>query len=420
MNAQKRAELLSLIILAGFVVAVALAYVYGFYKESPYPYSTFLFSPNDNFTGQLDAANSLGVHRFGDLHAVWFAAGSSDPYFLGGATPGLSRASYFPFTYVLFKPLSWLPYPAALVLFLVTTTSATFVAFWQRIGGQDNIQRGLLTLMIAGLTYPMLFNQDRGNIDIVIFLVLWMMLEMMLRARWQTAALLLALAASFKGLPVLLALLFIPVRKWKAAATAAVAAIGLTLISFATMSGGLAHSIEGFRSSLESFGVFVNLGTTSLQHNTSITGLLAVLAHWSPFFTGAFDSAGVISALVLIVAVTASLALPLLLWERVTLIVIAMTLVPAVSFDYRLLLLLLPAGLVISDRTSSDVPAYIVILFGLLLIPKALPVLWADIGAGTLINPILMLILLAAVIVRGIQRRRQCGASAWPGEPLTI
>ena len=109
-----------------------------------------------------------------------------------------------------------------------------------------------------------------------------------------------------------------------------------------------------------------------------------------------------------------------MLWERVTLIVIALTLVPAVSFDYRLLLLLLPAGLVISDRTSSDVPAYIVILFGLLLIPKALPVLWADIGAGTLINPILMLILLAAVIVRGIQRRRQCGASAWPGEPLTI
>ena len=342
------------------------------------------------------------------------------PYFLGVATPGLSRASYFPFTYLLFKPLSWLPYPTAVVLFLLTTTAATFAAFWQRIGSQDNIQRGLLTLIIAGLTYPMLFNQDRGNTDIIIVLLLWLMLEMMMRAKWQAAALLLALAATFKGLPGLFALLFIPVQKWAAIATSVVTAASLTLIAFATMSGGLEHSVDGFRSSLESFGIFANVGTTSLQHNTSISGLLAVLAHWSPLFTGAFNSAGVISALVLLITVTASLALPLLLWERVSLIVVAITLVPAVSFDYRLLLILLPAGLIISDRTSSDVPTYVVVLFGLILIPKALPVLWADIGAGTLINPILMLALLVAVISRGIQRRRRTGASAWTGEPVTI
>ena len=53
----------------GIAVAVLLACLSGLYKGSPYP-----FTQNDNLTGWLGAANRLGVHRFGDLHAASFAS----------------------------------------------------------------------------------------------------------------------------------------------------------------------------------------------------------------------------------------------------------------------------------------------------------------------------------------------------------
>ena len=43
-------------------------------------------------------------------------------------------------------------------------------------------------------------------------------------------------------------------------------------------------------------------------------------------------------------------------------------------------------------------PPYVVVLFGLLLIPNSALVVWADIRAGALINPIVMLALLIAAV----------------------
>lgn len=408
MSGRRRAEILAIVVLAGFISAVAAHYILGFYEGRPYPMSTFLFAPSDRFDS---AAPGLGSHIFGDLYGTWRHTKDASPYL---APTVFYPSNYLPATHLLLKPLSWLDYRVAAGLFLIGCSAAVIALFWRRIQVDDRVTRSLLTLVLGCLTYPVLFALDRGNIDLLVFFALWAMLELILRGRWTGAAVALSVAASMKGVPVLFLVVFVQARQWRAIAVTVGTGAVLTLIALAVMEGGVIDNLVALKSSIGEFDTRSTEGTNGLQHVSTVAGLLGVVEHYFGWAAGLADASPIIGGALLCMVLVATLLLPLELWERVILVSVVVIVVPAVSYDYRLTLLLLPILLVLSDREVPRLPITVVILLGLLLVPKGLPVLWADVGLGTLANPILMLALVAVVLAQGTRRWRS-GIQSTPG-----
>jgi len=76
-----------------------------------------------------------------------------------------------------------------------------------------------------------------------------------------------------------------------------------------------------------------------------------------------------------------------------------MILVPAISFEYRMLHLYVPLLLFIAASEPRRSDPLFVALFGLLLVPKGLPILFDDVNIGSLVNPLLLAVLMIAVVV---------------------
>src|SRR5262245_42621368 len=160
-----------------------------------------------------------------DFVAYWVAGSvrrlGLDPYVnhaVPGTAPGLwdgspfhhSRFLYPPLAAELFRPLALLPYRAAKILFTGALVAAWIVtAVLARREG-----RGLPATLIAGaLFFPLFLNFERGQIDLMLALLLVVAWKM--RARAVAAGGLFALAAVFK--PALLGVLpvFAALGRWR-------------------------------------------------------------------------------------------------------------------------------------------------------------------------------------------------------------
>lgn len=391
---------MALIVLGGFTFAVAAHYVLGFYEARGYPFSTFLFNPNDRFTPE---APGIGHHIFGDFYGTWRHTKDGSPYIAPGV---FYPSNYLPAAHLLLKPLAWLEYGLATVIFLVGSLIGVVAAFWRRIDVDDRLTRSLLALVLGCLTYPVLFALDRGNVDLLVFFALWAMLALILRGHWVGAAVALSVAASMKGIPALFVVLFVQARQFRAVAVAIGVSALLTFGALAMMDGGIMDNVKALKRSLEGFDTASTQETKGLQHVSTIAGLLGVLEHYFSWSSTLVQASRVIAGGLLFGIVVATLLLPLDLWQRVTLLTVAIIAVPTVSYDYRLTLILLPVLLILSERDVPDLRVAPPILFGLLLVPKGLPILWADVGVGTLVNPLLMIGLVGVVLAEGIRRWR--------------
>ena len=98
------------------------------------------------------------------------------------------------------------------------------------------------------------------------------------------------------------------------------------------------------------------------------------------------------------VLVTACVIGRLQVWERLTLAVVVILLLPPVSFDYKLMYVFIPLVAFLTADTPRTWASVFCVLFGVLLIPKAWSILFLDVSAGVLIN-IFVLVLLALILV---------------------
>jgi hypothetical protein len=124
-----------------------------------------------------------------------------------------------------------------------------------------------------------------------------------------------------------------------------------------------------------------------------------VLGRWDEhfnFFVVHYSFVGL--AVLLAVALVLAVLRPVL-WQKVALVTGAMILVPTISFEYRMLHLYLPLLLFLAAPETRRSDLLFVVLFGLLLVPKGLPVLFDDVNVGSLVNPLLLAGLMTAVVV---------------------
>ena len=91
----------------------------------------------------------------------------------------------------------------------------------------------------------------------------------------------------------------------------------------------------------------------------------------------------------------------------------AIILLPTVSSDYRLLLLVVPLALFLRRGTSTRLAPLIATCFALLLVPKPyLQVRAPDVNIGVVVNPLLLAALMGVILGTGIVRQRKTRATS--------
>ena len=275
-----------------FLVSYVATYVYSFYLQK----MTFdsQFHPGADFPGSLvDPAvhdpnkYNVGVHFFGDFWTTLLRSMEPSPYLV---RPGVGGSSYPPFAQFIYEPLTWIPYPLALTIFLVGTTALIVVPFWRALSAYEPHMRALFIVAGVLLTYPFLFSLDRGNnIGITVGFLLFGALNLY-EDRPQRAAIYFAIAAALKIYPVFFLLIFVSRRQWRAFGTAVLTGLIITVIPLMTYSGGLVNNL---RALYDNSGYFRDAGEQiALNHSlySWLVTLRLAVPTLSSFFQTLIDS----------------------------------------------------------------------------------------------------------------------------------
>jgi alpha-1,2-mannosyltransferase len=177
--------------------------------------------------------------NFVDLHVYLGGAGALDEpgtlysYVYADQTPDFPLPfTYPPFAALVFYPLSRLPFGLVALCWQLGTIAALYgvVRCSQRLLGraEGSVPRAMLWTAIAIWTEPLRSTFDYGQINVILVLaVLWAAYS----TRWWLSGLLVGLAAGVKLTPAITGLYFLGIRRWGAAAFAAIVFAGTVALS---------------------------------------------------------------------------------------------------------------------------------------------------------------------------------------------
>lgn len=360
----QKINLIGTILLLGFCVSSYLYYVlFGSYLNLKWPHNTFLFIQEDRFNDFFNVLRS-SEHRESYLHD---SALSNNPAI---------TSNYFPFLYIIMYGLGLLGTKTAFHIYLVSLVLMMFYLSCKFLWKNEklDLQTKLASFGIVLFSYPFLFCVDRGNVESFIFIFTGFFLLSFLKERYKTAAVFIAMAASLKLYPCILAWLFIKKKQYKACILSGVLTVVISVISLYFLHGGI---VENFHGMVREMGHFV---THYTLHGSNGISLLAICLHIEHF---ASINIG-ISSWYTIFNICAVAILPFIicyiikfesaLWKQTFMLFSFVILFMGTSFDYKMITLLLSLFLFINTQSSNFDKKYC-ILFAILFIPKQLTVL---------------------------------------------
>jgi hypothetical protein len=412
LSKSNKLRLASLILMVGFALSVFVHYWLGAYCGYRYPYSTYLMRPSD--TMLIDNIVTKN-HCFGDLLAVCIHAENRDPYFASIPQPFEEPRSfpsnYFPFGAMLPYPLTLVPYPWAVGIF-ITAFVAILLAFnwyFMRTGDPyaDAISIAALTLM----NYPAQMVVDRGNIEAFVFAFLAGFIVLLIRRQLLPSAALLGAAIAMKAVPAIFLPLCYKAAKRRGVGISVATAGFLTVGSILLMSRPVHLSVLRFISNILRYSGIVTDGLEPANHASSLFGLFSIGAWLSqgspgvgPIWASFVSGYSLLAGLILIGAIVACFALPMKLWEMATTLTVCLVLLPKQSPDYRLIHMMIPFALFVNSKTDRSNGLVYTVLFSLLLVPKSFIIVAHETSLNSVLNPILMLVLLTRTLFAAYRR----------------
>jgi len=376
---EQRRRIITAIVALGFGLSMFFHYFQSALAGRWYPYNTFLFDPK---------------YRFSDLLVLWDYTAERNPYY------SLS-AVYPPFAYVPLYALTTVKVyeTAVAILALVLLTSLVLLAFdfLNKTGLWERLET---TLVLTVMSYPVLFLLDRANVEILTFAGITMFVVLLRSGHVWASTIPLACAIAIK--PLLAPFLLPLVHKQRGLPLALT--LGLTVLltvgAALFLEGGIPRSIAGLSRALADFHQTYELGPHGLQHNVSLFGLLHLmlgalsptsLGHGSIFLAQLSTLWMYVNILLLATIAWIVLRYPLNEWRSYALIVAATLLLPRVSFDYRLIYVLIPTLAFIIGRERDPRENLIAVIFALLLVPKDYGWLLGDVSIAVILNPLLLI-----------------------------
>ena len=382
----------------GEAAALMICFYHMLNGRNFYPYNTFLFRP---FTIADDLFQTFLPVRYAFLPYGWIGAGN-----------------YFPFTYSFLSlmPLYNFCAAAAVLYALFAVVSASFALNTVRV---KNFPECALLLFLAWGTLPSLLLWVSGNLEMLVFVIVVSAI-ISLRKRPALSAFLIAAALNIKLYPGVLGALFFDRKQYKNAFLCFFFSLALFVSAMASQNWNFAGPLMCFKHFSDRYTVFVNDGLIFSHSLFSLyryigcrffdlnaVGIRAALPYYYLF-----------CALFLAVILWFVIKFPLRFWEKLFLLLGAAVLLPPVSFDHTLVLLLPVLWFFLKDRSFGKMEKLYIPCWVLILIPENWyhSQLWAELQISVLIKPLALLVMIIAIMaaakLRGLKIRRGSGHPA--------
>lgn len=346
-----------------------------------YPHTSFLFDPRD---------------RFNDFYNSILTSSASNPYEFNG--PAI--ANYFPFTYVLLKLISVTSKGISLFIFLTASIFSFVISSYYLLKSLnlDEKTRFYIILALIG-SYPFIFAIDRGNLDAIITSLIMLSLYFVNTASNYKAAIMIGLAGSLKGYPLIFIFYFYKEKDYRSVFISLGTFTLLTAIGLILFKGNVHDNLMLFLDALKKFKQIYIIGNGSMHFCSDLYNGIKIANYKFHFFHNTeifyknYLVASTITSIFLLIFI---IKRNLSMGNTIALLSLIGVFYPAVANDYKLMLLY-PALFYLLKEDSPKLKISI-ILIGLLIIPKNYYVLASIVNIGTLINPIIFIVLLISII----------------------
>jgi hypothetical protein len=390
--------LLVLIIIIGFAAAVVYHYVVGYYLGRPWPANTFLHTPDAHFWDfTLVVRQSAGLDPFTDE--------------IGGFT-GAPFAQFIGYLFSIIQT-TWVQ----LCIFFGSFFIVFILMAKHYLYGLKSIltSHQLLSIFaITFLTYPVLFAVDRANFDLLVCALLLLFAFTYGSQKYKASTVFLALAIAIKPLVIILGLIYVFDRRYKDILLVIFYAVFLTALSLSLFKEGLFLETQKYINALSFTTGYLSAGNQQ-AFSSDLYGLLTVVIQFfghildREIYLPAYPEARIIYAiLVIIVFIYFAIYLwknHLPLWQVLAVLTILLILLPFYSADYHLTYLLVPVLMYLGFQERTQNELLIIILLGLLFIPKNYYILQSFQNIGVVINPLLLISLLVGIIPHAFSKK---------------
>jgi len=390
-------RLLLIIVISGYVIAALYYYYEGVYLARSYPYNTFLCVPPDRFT---DFDNMILMCRH------------LNPY------NDYTKSGYPPLANLIYYFFSKMSLSLGFSVFLLTPLAFGVFSINRQLATLPGFYRFLAVLLPFTLSYPVLIAVDRGNLDLWIFMPVGAFLFLYnSSSHWKRdlGCLALASAIALKIYPLPLLLIPFSDRRYADCFKIGIVAVLLSVASASCFFGGAVNAFHDFRQIIAATDAYakdtVKHAGFSVNFYNCIVILLTKLrmGRLLSWFTLHYW----IMAMILMAGYSSLIYWKrLALWESAACLVILFCLVPTLSGDYRVVALLPVILLFLLDvKSGLTYSRIIMILFGLLLVPKNYWELFpdlppGDVSASSIINPLILFSLLNLILFKSHSSRR--------------
>lgn len=361
--------------------------------DRTWPLSSFLFDPAD---------------RFADLTNLLMAQREGNPY--GDSVIMI----YFPFTNVLLRPLVDVSRELGAGLLLSMAAGVTGWMFFICSHGLRGLGERLVVSLTFVLSYPVVFAVDRGNLEILTYVLVAAFALCWSSGRRGFAAVALSGAIAMKATPVIFLAFLLPRRHWKHLTICLLLVLLETLAGLLILRPAMLTSLSSMLDNLSAYNDKYAVGDAGFAFGHSLFGgakgfvtLILGDEQRRTFSAAAFPIFVVIAIFAHASALVYVLRRRPDFWRGLTVLTCVSLLFMPVSADYRLLLLLAPCALFLNDRALIRNDRLIAVLFGLAFVPKGFNFLvWESSSTvpmtlSTVLSPIVILALLITVVWSG-------------------
>jgi hypothetical protein len=242
------------------MISGALFHIHqSFVEWARYPWNTMLAKPEI---------------RFSDFYDVLASAAHRDPY--------NGWAIYFPFTYVAFYPLTFLPQRTALAAVFIVTVAvlgtglfallrAATRGWWQSLGAVG---------ILLGCSYPIWFCIDRGNIELTLLALIGAFLCCYRSSRYGLSLVFLIPAICLKLYPAVFLALFLAKGKLRYAVTAILVVVLMSAGSLLWFNRGTLESVALWQRNLHKFETLYVIGDGGMGGSASMWNVVKLVQHY--------------------------------------------------------------------------------------------------------------------------------------------
>jgi hypothetical protein len=419
MERKDKIQILSTILIIGFIFAIFYSYIYTNYFHYGFPYNTFLNTPQAAFSDLTDYMDFMKL-----LNP--YADGSPFDYLDGW------RKVLFPFGSLIFHLLNLISQTQAFLIYYFIFLIGWIIFIVNNFKQYNKLNNIRDVISITLLSYPFLYAIDRGNIEIYSFLMLagfCFFYNNLNKYISLFGIICLSIVIAIKATPVIFLLLLIIEKKWKELFFVIFTVITLTIFSLLIFNENIGSNISNMINNQAQYTIHMIIKNDGWQYGSSLFGLFKIiLAFYYKIseHTINYDFLNAVKNLIQINSIFLAISLGYLswylkfiksaYWKKIALIVIVMILFTPASADYKLLNLFIPLALFINTSTKSyKYDLTYTLLFGILLIPKnyyIIPFLNnlmknGGLSISVLLNPIIMIILSYLIIREDVDSQKK-------------